>query len=149
MQTLGGKEQTLGPLAARRYLETYFFDQLRCKFTLDGIPMRPHEIFDEEGLLYLFANMADERCRAIFDLPIVDEVTVSATSLTAYRVALSQDLGALQVMVLCQAAEEVFGVSPNKTEWAVEILPLIDYMMLPPEERSADKCPWKPLRLVN
>lgn len=147
------KEQqahSMSSLIVLRMMQTHFCGHLMCEFSFAGARIYPHEVFDPEGMLFLFALLADDRCRKMFGTGIVRSVEVEPESLVGYRVNLLDHLGSLEYMVLIQAAEEVFGVDCSVAGTkAIELMPIIEYLSLPPEKRGETKCPWKLLKLLS
>lgn len=139
----------LGPLAAIDWLTTYFVETLKCRFFIGDVPVRSHEVFDEEGALYAFAILADKRGKYLFDVNVVKSVEYSPSSLLGYRVVLEPEINSIQLLLLSQTAEEVFGIDPGVGNKEVDLEPIIEYLMLEPEERTEENCPWKPLTLLS
>lgn len=149
MSSVSEMVPAMSPLVVLRMLQVHFCDRLKCEFSFAGARIYPHEVFDQEGMLFLFALLADERSRKMFGAAIVQSVVSEPNSLVGYRVVLCERIGSLQYMVLVQAAEEVFSVDLGGGRQEIELMPIIEYLSLPVEKRGEKKCPWKLLKLLS
>lgn len=108
-------------------------------------------VMSQFGLLPVIASLADKMGRDMMGISIDPEIVESDDGLTGFRCRLTQPLTGDRLWLMLLALECLCGVGRDDieiTERSVDVSLIIDYLSTPPEERSADKCPWNTVHML-
>lgn len=115
----------------------------------DGAEVPLSIVMSPFGLLPIIVAMADQFGQTM-GVSIEAELQENEDALAGFRCRLPALTG-LQLYVMIVAFEQLCGLQPDsdfQEPRVVEVNRIIDFLRLPPDQRSVEACPWSPLALL-
>lgn len=124
----------------------------RARFIDDrGDELPDTMVLSPVGLLPVIAQQAKWLSEQMLNEPMDVRLAPDPAALTGYRCQVGQ-LSGSNLWMLFVAAEQIMGlddpeIGPGEVK-DVDVQAIIEFLMIPDEERSADRCPWRQVEML-